>query len=221
MALLIAAVVAYGFSFTIDKRLLHAAPPKPWVVWLHAAIFFGWIGLFLVQTALVSARQIAWHRKLGATGLVLGGFIPIVGITTALISAQMKSAAGPEGRDAAEAFLIIPLNDMLCFTTLFACAATLRRKPEYHRRLMFLATCCVTAAAFPRMPFITITAVRWYGGVDALIVMGIARDLLIERRLHQVYRIAMAPLLISQTITMTVFINRPPFWMAIADKLIG
>lgn len=221
MAILIAGVVVYGFSFTVGKRLLHAEPPKPWMVWVHAAVFFGWVGLFVAQTTLVSLRKLAWHRRVGAVGLAWGTLIPVVGIATAIISAHMKTAAGVDARSAAEAFLVIPLNDMLCFTTLFAAAALLRRKPEYHRRLMFLATCCLTAAAYPRMPMITVTAIRWYGGVDALIAVGVARDLLVERRVHRVYQVVAVPLLAVQTLTMATFLNRPGLWMAVANRLVG
>jgi len=221
MALLVAGIVAYGFSFTLDQRLLHAAPRKPWIVWVHAAVFFGWVGLFAAQATLVSLRRLAWHRRLGVAGLVWGSLIPVVGIATALVSARMKSVAGADARAAAEAFLVIPLNDMLCFTTLFVSAAMLRPRPEYHRRLMFLATCCLTAAAYPRMPMINITAIRWYGGVDLLIAIGIARDLLVERRIHRVYQLAALPLLVLQTLTMAIFMNRPGWWMTLAGRLIG
>jgi hypothetical protein len=40
MSLLIAVVVAYGFSRTVDQSLLHALP-RPFVFYLHAAAFYG------------------------------------------------------------------------------------------------------------------------------------------------------------------------------------
>jgi hypothetical protein len=47
MSLAIAAVVAYGFSHTVDKRLLHAVPARPAILYLHAAVFSGWV-IFLI-----------------------------------------------------------------------------------------------------------------------------------------------------------------------------
>src|SRR5215831_14107240 len=79
MALLICSLVAYGFSFTLDKRLLHAQPAKPWIVWAHAVVFFGWVAFFTTQTALVNTRNIRAHRRIGLAGLVFGVLIPIVG----------------------------------------------------------------------------------------------------------------------------------------------
>jgi hypothetical protein len=41
MALLIPAVVVYGFSFTVDKNLIHPAIPSPPILYVHAAVFSG------------------------------------------------------------------------------------------------------------------------------------------------------------------------------------
>jgi len=221
MALLMAGLVLYGFSFTIDKRLIHATPPKPWIVYLHAVVFFAWVALFIAQTALAAGRAVAWHRRLGVFGIALGACIPFVGVATAIASGRIKAASGEAARLAAQAFLVIPLNDMVCFAILFSLAVSLRRKPEYHRRLMFLAACGLTAAAYPRMPMVTITALRWYGGVDAIIALGVFRDLLRDGSLHIAYRYALAPLITMQTITMAIFIFRPLPWMQLAGRLIG
>lgn len=120
------------------------------------------------------------------------------------------------GSEDSAAFLIIPINDMVCFTTSFVLAELWRRWPEYHRRLMFIATCCLTAAAFARFPFITVDALRWYGGVDALIFIGVARDLAVTRRVHTVYLSGLPSLILAQVVTMTLFLERVPAWMHVA-----
>ena len=48
----------------------------------------------------------------------------------------------------AESFLIVPLFDMFCFTIPFALAILWRQQPEFHRRLILMATCALTAARF-------------------------------------------------------------------------
>ncbi len=47
MSLLIAVIVVYGFSHTIDHNLLHATPRRPWILSLHAVVFSGWV-IFLL-----------------------------------------------------------------------------------------------------------------------------------------------------------------------------
>ena len=41
MSLVIAGVVIYGFSQTINENLIHPAYPRPLVLYFHAAIFHG------------------------------------------------------------------------------------------------------------------------------------------------------------------------------------
>src|ERR1019366_6160368 len=85
---LIAAVVLYGFSQTIGDNLLHAAIPRPLVLWVHALVFGGWIVLFIVQITFIRTRHVRWHRKLGVAAMVLGVTIPVIGVATSLEMAR-------------------------------------------------------------------------------------------------------------------------------------
>jgi len=58
MSLLIAAVVVYGFSQTVEKKLIHAAPPRPLLLYVHGAVFLGWVLFFSLQAALVRTHRI-------------------------------------------------------------------------------------------------------------------------------------------------------------------
>ena len=177
MSVLIALIVAYGFSQTIYDNLIHPGIPRPWILNLHAATCFGWVALFVSQTTLIRMRHVQHHRQLGAAGIFLGLLIPVVGIATALAMSRFNIVHGLNSPDRVAAFLIVPINDMIAFSISFSLAVVWRRKTEYHRRLMFVATCCLTAAAFARFPFITIDAIRWYAGVDFLILLGVIREL--------------------------------------------
>jgi hypothetical protein len=57
MALLIPAIVVFGFSFTIGRNLIHPAIPRPLILYVHAAAFSGWLLFFLLQSALVRTRK--------------------------------------------------------------------------------------------------------------------------------------------------------------------
>ena len=69
MSLLIAVVVVYGFSHTIDHNLLHASPIPPFILTIHAIVFPGWVLFFILQTALVRSRNVRLHRTLGWFGV--------------------------------------------------------------------------------------------------------------------------------------------------------
>src|SRR5882724_1875754 len=176
MAVLIAAVVVFGFSFTVKANLIHPGSPRPAVLYVHAALFTGWLVFFMVQSALVRTRNVKVHRTLGWFGLAMGVAMPIVGVTTAIVMNRMKLRAGDTS---AAAFMIIPFWDMVAFSVTFALAFSWRTKPEFHRRLMLMASCALTAAAFGRFPIAALRDVWFYAGVDSLILLGVVRDLVV------------------------------------------
>lgn len=213
MSVVIAMVVVYGFSFTVAENLLHPAYPRPWVLYVHAIVTAGWILLFITQAALVGLRRVDLHRRLGRWGLVHGATIPVLAVATALAMARVRLAHGEAG--AADS-LPIPINDAVAFTATFALAGGWRKRPEYHRRLMFLATCVLTAAAFGRIP--ALDHAEWfYLGVDALILAGALRDRVVEGRVHPVYRYGLPAIVIGQLITACV--RWTPQWLALAPRL--
>ena len=69
MSLLIAAVVVYGFSHTVDNNLIHATPIRPWILYLHATVFSGWVAFFILQSTLIRTHKVRVHRTLGWFGV--------------------------------------------------------------------------------------------------------------------------------------------------------
>lgn len=148
MSLLIPVIVVYGFSFTVEKNLIHPLVPRPPLLYFHAAVFSGWLAFFILQSALVRAHNVRWHRRVGLFGVVLGVAIPVLGVCTAITMARFN-ALQLHSRNA-DSGLMVPLFDMVCFTPVCALAVWWRKKPEFHRRLVLIATCALTAAAFRR-----------------------------------------------------------------------
>ncbi len=72
MSLLIAVIVVWGFSRTINDNLLHPAVPRPSILWLHAAAFAGWVAFYIFQSTLVRTHNVKWHRFFGWFGAGLG-----------------------------------------------------------------------------------------------------------------------------------------------------
>src|SRR5580700_2452624 len=113
MSLVIAAVVIYGFSHTVNENLIHPAYPRPLVLYFHAAIFTGWVVLLITQSTLIRTRNVRLHRQLGLCALALAVAIPIIGIATGVAMARFNTQHG--ATDAAE-FLVVPFFDMVAFT---------------------------------------------------------------------------------------------------------
>ena len=215
MSLLIIAAIVYGFSFTIEKNLIHPAVPRPWILYVHATIFTAWLALFLLQTILVRSRRVTWHRRVGGLGVVLGSLIPIVGVSTAIVMGRFDM--GVLHLPDVENFLIVPLFDMVCFTSTFPLAVYWRKQPELHRRLMLVASCALTAAGFGRFVH---PDYLFYGGVDLLILLGVVRDLILDRRIHRIYLIVLPLFLVGQVTTTYVAWHGVPFWVRIAHRLL-
>jgi hypothetical protein len=218
LSLIIAGVLISGFSRTIGPRLFHPSAQLPFVLYVHAIIFAGWIVLFIAQTALIGTRNVTLHRKLGLYGIALGIAIPIVGVPTAIAMGRFHMQRGDT--DVA-AFLAIQLYDMIAFTVPFGLAIYFRRKLEVHRRLMLIATCALTGAAFGRLIPATAPDEWIYAGIDVFILLGVGRDLMATHRVHPVYLYGFPAMLVGQTIAMYLDVERSPGWLVIAHRLIG
>ena len=218
MALLIPAIVVFGFSFTIDRNLIHPAIPRPPILYVHAAVFSGWLVFFLLQSILVRSRRVSWHRRIGWFGAGLGAVIPILGTATAIAMAHFNARQLHQSH--VEMDLMIPLWDMVAFTAAFGLAILWRRRPEFHRRLVLVATCVLTAAAFGRFPPSLLNPVFFYAGVDLLVALGALRDWIADRRIHPVYLVALPLLIAGQTIVMYTNTHDLAYWLTIAHAML-
>ena len=195
MSLLILVLVTVMFSTTVPARLFHPKIAPPSIVWVHGAVFYGWVLFFILQSGLVKIRKTRWHRTIGWCGLALGIAVLGLGVSTTIVMHRFEFLTLHQGQDAITS-ISIPLWDMTSFAVAFSLAILWRKKLEYHRRLILIASCALTAAAWGRLPASVAPGFWFYAGVDLLIMMGAARDLLVNRKIHRVYLIAL-PLLIA------------------------
>ena len=222
MSLIVATVVVSGFSLTMGERLFHPPVKPPALLWVHGAVFFGWIGLFVLQSTLVRVRKVQLHKLLGWFFAGFAALIPVLGIIITRVMSRFE--IGTLHFDAAEraSFLPIPFNDMLAFIVLFGLAVLWRKRPEYHRRLMLVAACVLTAAAWGRMSAATnVPYISFYCGVDGLILLGVIRDLIVNRKVHAVYLWSIPPLVLLQLGTVWIAVHRAAWWMPIGNAFIG
>lgn len=218
MSLLAAAVVLWGFSHTVDQNLIHAAPPRPLILWFHGAAFSAWIAFFIFQSALVRTRNVKIHRFFGWFGAGLATVMAPLGVTTAIVMGRFDTYRLHE--PGSDTFLIIPLYDMLAFAILIGLAITWRKKPELHRRLIFIATCVLLDAAFGRIDFLFNTNL-FEVCVDLVIALGIARDLFVNRRIHRVYLTALPLLAVAQVFVIYTWRSGAHWWISIAHRILG
>jgi hypothetical protein len=216
MSLLIAVVVVYGFSHTIDHNLLHASPIPPFILTIHAIVFPGWVLFFILQTALVRSRNVRLHRTLGWFGVALASGILVIGLLTAIGMDRFSLRQLHETY--APAFFIVQAMDLLCFAIPFTLAIYWRRRPEFHRRLMLIASSSLTDAAWARFPPMPLAFAP--AGVDVLVLLGILRDLIVDRRIHKVYLYAFPLLIVLQIFCVQTYLHASPWWVRIATFLL-
>ena len=149
LALLLLASVFVGFARSYYLAGVFRAPLPSRIVHLHGAAFSCWILLLVLQTSLVFAGRVDIHRRLGIAGFLLAVLMVVLGVLAATDS--LVRAAGPPGSDP-KYFYIIPLTGMLIFGTLIFFAFRARFNPPEHKRLIIIATICLTVAAIARWP---------------------------------------------------------------------
>jgi FtsH-binding integral membrane protein len=153
MALLMLVTVFVGFAPTYYLAGVFRAPLPSLIIHLHGAAFTCWILLLVTQTSLVAAGRVDLHRRLGVAGFFLACLMVALGVLAA--TDTLLRNGGPAGRDA-QAFYIVPLTDMLVFSTLVFLAFRSRSKPTAHKRLIYVATTGLMIAAVARWPLAVI-----------------------------------------------------------------
>jgi hypothetical protein len=217
MSLLFAAIVVVGFSQTVNQNLFHPAIARPAILWFHAGAFSAWVLFFIFQSTLVRTRNVKWHRFFGWFGAALGAAMVALGIATAIIMGRFDAVQLhlPD-----PTFLSLSFLDMLVFGVSLALAILWRKKPEFHRRLLFVATCQLMDAPFGRSDYLFDNNL-FYVALDLVILLGIARDLVVNRRVHTVYRYALPILIVGQGLAIYLWHGAPGWWVSVTHRLLG
>jgi hypothetical protein len=185
MAILLCVVVIIGFSPTYFAAGMMRAPlPSP-ILHVHGAAFTLWMILFLVQSALISVRRVAWHKSLGIFAFCLPPIMIVLGYIAAIDALHRGVKIGP--LDPAVS-LSIPLLGITWFTVLIFEAWRTRRTPASHKRLIVFATIALSDAALGRFPWDKMgmsPAAGAVTGLGILILLMIAYDLVALHRLHR------------------------------------
>jgi hypothetical protein len=152
ITLLVTVLAFVGFWPTYFGPLFAGTVEKLPVIHVHAAVYVGWLALFIAQAWFAATRRMDLHVKLGNFGIGYGALVIAMGVTAAVWMFAVRLHDG-NFEDAAGR-LVAPLMDMVFFAPLFTAAVRLRRKPEIHKRLMIVATTVLLIAAVGRMTFL-------------------------------------------------------------------
>lgn len=142
LALFIAAAFAQ-----FDARGLVDIPALPVWIHLHAAVMLAWLGLLVAQPRL-AAGSLAMHRKLGRVGAFL--LVLVVGMGMMAGRSALKAGIVPPFFTPAY-FLALTQVEPLLFGALVTSAIALRKRSDWHKRLMVGSTIVLLEPAFGRL----------------------------------------------------------------------
>lgn len=176
-------IVGVGFAPTYYLRGFgtEALPPNlrvlPFYLHLHGVALTLWFVLYFVQTMLVATGRRDWHRSLGVVGVLVG--VAVI-VTTSFALLQQESVS-PVRPPLPPVPFFLNVGGVLETAVRLACAVYFRRRPEVHKRLMFLTGVPLLGAALSRVPgatpFVPLLPL-------ALLIALALRDLVLTRRVH-------------------------------------
>ena len=181
-------LVFWGFAPTYYLKLLFGAPALSTRLHIHGAVMSSWLLLFFVQACLISARRVDLHRRLGLAGVVIAILVVIIGSTTTFSAAAREVGRHSDEATARVTVLGLELVQMALFAGLVGAAIWMRRRPDYHKRLMLLGTACMMPSAFSRIPvnltFMVSNMLSILILFDLFVLVCALVDTLRNRRLH-------------------------------------
>lgn len=155
LKLAIAIAITVVTAFSLNLALGRSSFAAPLVVHIHAVVFMGWVGIYVLQNWLVASGRVAVHRQLG--WLALGWVLLMLVFGLAVTVSVVQRGATPFFF-LPQHFLIANPLGLLGFIGLLMAAIVMRRRTDWHRRLQLCAMATIMGPAFGRllpMPFMT------------------------------------------------------------------
>ena len=144
-----------GFTPTYWARVATGTFQAPPIVHVHGFLLFSWTLFYFLQTALVATGRTSSHRSWGLAGIALFSVLVCSIIATRITVMNLQDARGfgdAGRRFSAVVFVALPL-----MIGLFAAAIANVRKPEVHKRLMYVLMASMMTPAIARV-FLTLLA---------------------------------------------------------------
>jgi hypothetical protein len=214
-----AALIAFaGFARTYYLKPWFDSPELPSLIHVHGVVMTLWVLLFVAQVVLVAKGRVDLHRRLGIAGAVLAVVVVILGILTAINGARRGVPVGAPPL----IFMAITMSVVVVFAIFVAVALHYRKRSDYHKRLMVLATLTVLQPGVARIAIDTTGIFHplfFFALTDVLLLAFIAWDTWRNRRLHPAFGWGFLFFLLSQPARFLVAGSAP--WSDFARWLVG
>lgn len=209
MSLLMAAVFIGGFGQTVPDDFTHK-PGLPLLLHVHGAVFTLWVLVFVAQPAFVARGSLKLHRQVGMAGAWLAGLMVIMGLVATIFAIRYKfipSFFPPT------IFLVMNGIGILVFGGLVAGGVALRRKAEWHKRLMLCATISILGPGLGRLlpmdSFGAAAPLVMFGVILLFAFAGPVVDLFVRKRIHPAYAWGVGAIVLSNLLIAPLAFSAP------------
>ena len=221
-------LIAFGsFTPTYWSPVIFGPVSLPPIVHLHGALLFSWTLLYLLQTGLVASGRLRRHQAFGLFGIALFSLIccSILATRLILLRLEVQQGFGEAGRR----FSALALCSLPLLIGFFAAAIANNRRPEIHRRLMYLLMVGLMIPALARIFLVLLKPAGALGPpppvvvvfptltAALLIVVAMVRERRQERRIHPVTLYG-GLILLLWTLAIVPF-SSTPAWLATIHAL--
>jgi hypothetical protein len=218
MAWIMAATIVAGFAFNLAMG--RSSFNVPWIYHVHAFVFFGWVVLYLVQNTLMFTGSIALHKRLGWLSILWLPAMVVLGSAMTIVS--LRTHGGPPFFDENE-FLFSNIGQLLVVAGLVFAAVAMRRRTDWHRRLMYSSMAILTGPGLGRllpMPFF-IPYAWWLDLTVAAIfpIIGMIADKRRTGRVHPAWSVVFIAVIAMQIVADGIAYS--PYGYAVTKQVIA
>lgn len=217
-AVILAAFIVAGFA-QFQLRGFADFRTAPLYLHIHGAVMLSWLGLYVLQSWLVSKGQVKIHRKTGwlslavAVGVVgMGSWTGIHAIATGRVPPFFTPAF----------FLALTQVGVVAFAVAVGLAVQFRRQVQWHRRLMIGSGVLIAEPALGRLLPMPLLGQTWGEMLAMVVQLGFVAVLARHDRkvLGQVHpaTLVVAGLLVTAHLLIEL-LSRVPAWAALAGSI--
>ena len=209
MSLVMAAVIIAGFSQTVPGDFTDT-PALPFLLHVHGAVFTLWVLLFVAQPAFITRGSRELHKRVGWIGAILAGMMVIMGVAATLFAIRYGFVPSFFPRPI---FLVMNIMGILVFGGLVGFGVALRRKAEWHKRLMLCATVSILGPGLGRLlpmgSFGAFAPLVMFGVIALFAFAGPVYDRFTRGRVHKAYVWGVSAILLSMVLIAPIAFSPP------------
>lgn len=217
---LVAVLVFAGFARTFYLNGFFAKMHLPSLFVVHGVVFSSWLVVLVTQSALISAKQVKVHQKLGYASIAIFAGMVVLGWMMSVDAA--RHGFTPPGGPPPLAFLGFQLLGLFIFAAIILAGFLYRNRPETHKRLMIAGTVTLITPAVARIFLLFSTSmiiVKAFGVQLAILIGCMVYDYVNRKQVHRAY--IWSTLAFIAWIPASIGIGNTRAWLAVAHWLTG